>query len=324
MDELNRTAENISPSAVAHETWGHYVKLTQVYIDTQNKTFTDANGNSCPYYDRFGIAFPDDTSIPYDVYGIVGSYGKTNTVYQLLPTKIDFTAKPVDVASINELYSKNEGVIGHFTTPLTTIYQNGNNLYVIDHEGTYSLVFGSVAYKEFANGDYVNDAQASWTTYNGNKQLKPVEETWVKAGHGEAVKPVVLPIEEISKDMVHWYLGFEDVTITENDGSYIMEDETGSMILYDRFNVLGEMDLANTHYIEGFLTVYRDVLELYPINPVVYEPEDVNKDGEVNVTDLNIVIDAILSGNYVTTTDVDRNGEINLVDVNRVIARILR
>ena len=327
IEALMDLAEPISPNQVAHPIWGHFVKLSQVTIDTQNKTFTDGYGNSCPYYDRFGVAFPQDTNLPYDVYGIVASYGKTNTVYQILPVKIVFDNKPVDVASINELYSKNQGVVGHFTTPLTTIYQNGINLYVKDAEGTYSLAYGSVAYNDFVNGDFINDAQASWTTYNNFPQLKPVAETFVKSGHGNAVEPEILPIEEVSQDMIHWYLGFENVTITpaEAANTYTMTDETGEMIVYDKFHEFDNIDPTTLNYVEGFLTVYNGQLELYPVIIEVvpiYEPEDVNHDGEVNILDINLVIDAILSGRYFG--DVDGNGEINITDINRIVSRILK
>lgn len=326
--------EVITPAQVGDALWAHLVRLNGVKIVTQDRVngTLEANGESCPMFNNtFKIDLPDDLEQEYDVIGIVAAYqrgGQGEVVYQILPVEVlgGVEPQPIPVASINELYALNQGRKGIFTTPLTTIYQNGPNLYVIDQEGTYSLAYGSVAYKEFTNGDYINDAVASWTLYSGNKQLAPVEETFVKAGHGNAIEPVVLPIEEISKDMVHWYLGFEDVTITESDGSYIMEDETGSMILYDRFGVLKDMDLTNTHYIEGFLTVYKDALELYPIMPIevqpVYLPEDVDKNGEVNITDVNLVIDAILSGNFFENGDVDGNGEINLSDVNRVLNKI--
>lgn len=50
-------------------------------------------------------------------------------------------------------------------------------------------------------------------------------------------------------------------------------------------------------------------------------PGDVNGDGEVNVGDVNIVIDAILSGRG--DCDVNNDGEVNVSDVNAVIDIIL-
>ena len=127
--------------------------------------------------------------------------------------------------------------------------------------------------------------------------------------------------------MIHWYLGFENVTITpaEAANTYTMTDETGEMIVFDKFHEFDNIDPTTLNYVEGFLTVYKGQLELYPVIIEVvpiYEPEDVNHDGEVNILDINLVIDAILSGRYFG--DVDGNGEINITDINRIVSRILK
>ena len=84
----NLTPNSITPAQVGHNIWGQYVVLMGVTIDTGAKTL-NKNGESCTYYDRFGVEMPTDGSA-YDVYGIVASYGKSpGTVYQLLPVKIE-------------------------------------------------------------------------------------------------------------------------------------------------------------------------------------------------------------------------------------------
>ncbi len=52
---------------------------------------------------------------------------------------------------------------------------------------------------------------------------------------------------------------------------------------------------------------------------------DVNRDGEVNIADINTVIDIILSGQVVSNpfADVNRDGEINIADINAIIDIIL-
>ena len=50
---------------------------------------------------------------------------------------------------------------------------------------------------------------------------------------------------------------------------------------------------------------------------------DVNRDGEVNIADVNAVIDVILMGTSDAVADVNRDGEVNIADVNAVIDRIL-
>ena len=313
--KLEQMAETITLSQVGHDTWGHYVLIKNLRIDTQNKTFTDANGNSIGYYDRFGIAWPDDLNESYDVYAIVGSY-KTN--YQLLPTRVVFTPPVITVECFSDLYQYNQGVIATFTKPLTAIFQFGPNLYLKDKCGDYSLAYGNVA-GTFTNGDFINDAQASWTTYQNAKQLSPVADTFVKAGHGAPVEPEIMPIEEVSQDMIHWYLGFENVDIIQEGDDFFIKDETGQIKLYDKFNI--GITTAEDTYVEGFLTVYKGELELYPIligGPVIPDnPFDVNKDGEVNISDINMVIDSILRGG--TIGDCNGDGEVNISDISGII-----
>ena len=53
-------------------------------------------------------------------------------------------------------------------------------------------------------------------------------------------------------------------------------------------------------------------------------PGDVNSDGAVNIADINIVIDAILAGNYATAADVNHDGTVNISDINTLISIILK
>ena len=94
----------------------------------------------------------------------------------------------------------------------------------------------------------------------------------MKVGHTSPVEPEYLPIEEVSQAMVHSYLGFRNMKVTRlGDTNYLMEDETGSMMMYNRFSIT-----IPTYY--------------YPPMP------DLNLDNEVNIADLNRLIDYILSG----------------------------
>lgn len=329
-DALEAAADKITISQVGHETWGHYVVIDNVTINTTDKTFSDATG-TIGYYDRFSIQWPDDLTKTYRVYAIVGSY-KTN--YQLLPTRIVFEEIIPDVANLEELYALPKGKQAHFTEPLTAIFQSKEkrDLYIIDATGKHGLVYGDVD-GNFVNGDYINDAIASWTTYNDNYQLTPKADTFVPAGHGDAVEPEEMPIEEISQDMVHCYFAFENVTIEvrEEDGktNYYMKDETGEMMLFDRYSVgLSELDLTKTYDVKAFLTVFRGIMELYPIevkvhggSPSPVELYDVNHDGEINVADINVLIDYILTGSGVH--DCNQDGEMTVADINVLIDYVL-
>ena len=50
---------------------------------------------------------------------------------------------------------------------------------------------------------------------------------------------------------------------------------------------------------------------------------DVNGDGEVNIADINVIINIILSGDSNMTGDINEDGEVNIADINTVINIIL-
>ena len=322
--------EEITPNQVDDAHWAHYVVLKNVTVapDGNGGTFTDANGNSCTFFNNtFNVAPP--VGGVHDVYGIVAAYREN---FQILPISYDEAPKregPKDVASIEELYNLQQGKLGHFTTPLTAIYQNGPNLYVRDFMGANTLVYGQLN-ETFENGDYIMDAEASWTVYQNNKQLLPVPSTFVKAGHASPIEPEIMPIEEVMTDMVHWYLGFENVNIvlpTGEETNIMMVDETGQMILFDKFGIMEEgATYDGKYYVEGFLTVYKNELEFYPILiKGGYIKGDVNGDGEVNIADVNCLI-GIIQGDgktYDGREYVNDDDEVNIADVNAVIEIIL-
>lgn len=53
------------------------------------------------------------------------------------------------------------------------------------------------------------------------------------------------------------------------------------------------------------------------------QPQDVNGDGEVNISDINTIIDIILTGKLNLNGDVNDDGEVNISDVNVIINIIL-
>ena len=53
-------------------------------------------------------------------------------------------------------------------------------------------------------------------------------------------------------------------------------------------------------------------------------PGDVNRDYEVNISDVNALLDMILSGASSPVADVNVDGEVNISDVNTVIDLILQ
>ncbi len=323
--------EVITCSQVNHDHWAHYVLIKNATLRADGKTLTDASG-SCEFYNNtFNITLPTDGQ-PHNWYAIVGVFSN----YQILPIAVDEAPgppapiEPTDVETINELYQLPQGDEGHFTTSLTAIYQYGQRMYVQDIEGTQTLVYGTVP-GEFVNGDLINDAIAKWSIYQDAKQMVPVD-NFVVAGKGAKVYPDdPLPIEEISQDMIHRYLSFEDVTIIEEDGKYYMVDETGRIQLFDQFKIGVENYVdGETHYVEGFLTIFRGELELYPTlidGDDCGMKGDVNNDGEIGLADINALINIIQGAPAddcgIWRSDVNNDGEIGIADINALINMIL-
>ena len=328
------TPNPITTRDVDHNHWAQYVLVKNATLSADGKTLTDANG-SCEFYNgTFNIELPTDGQ-PHDWYCIVGVFSN----YQLLPISYDRPIEhskpqpPIDVENIEEFY---EAVVvgdamGHFTTNLTAIYQNGSRLYVQDVDGTQTLVYGHLD-ATFNNGDLIVDAIAKHGIYQEADQMLPVE-NFVPNGRGNKVYPDdPMPIEEISQDMIHRYLSFENVTIILEDGKYYMVDETGRIQLFDQFSVgLDKYVDGKTHYVEAFLTIFRGELELYPVlidgGGDCGTQGDVNNDQEINIADLNALSDIILGASVDECTkwraDVNGDDEIGVGDVNALINLIL-
>ena len=324
--------EEIPVTAVTHDNWAHYVVIKNVKVDTDNGKLIDASGNSCVFYNNtFHAELPTNLNINHDVYGIVASFNG----YQILPISFDNPPKPilpdtVLVASIPEVYNLSEKDFGLFTTPLKTIYQSGPNLYVMDNSNHYSLVYGAID-ATFVNGDIINDAMVQKSVYQGNNQMKPVNETFVKSGHGDKVKAYVIACEDVATDLIYQYIHIEDALIYKDENHTMVDDGTGALILFNKFNIEGIPEDNERHDVWAFVSVYNGEIELFPVSidkdpdeddPVIIY-EDVNRDGEVNIADINAVISGILSGSSIFDCDVNRDGEVNIADINAVISYIL-
>lgn len=339
--------EEITPRQVNHSTWGHYVVLRNVRIDLGNRLFLDEAGNECSFYNRFNVVIPEDSEGLYDIYGVVGSYGHNgDCIYRVLPLRIVGYYDPPKVCCIEDLFAFPQGELAQFDCPLAVVYQSGNYTYVKDKCGEFGLLYGNVG-NTFENGDSIIGS-ASWTTYQGIRQLTSYG-TWDLVSHGPKVNPAgPMMIEDISQDMVYWYVYFEDVTVVkdeERDRYYTMIDEYGDeMVLYNQLgieiptdyliDVVGPdlnisflnkiieyiltgkgltdegstppepviVDTLKLCRVEGLVSIYKNQLELVPTRVTYCGTNggwddrwyDLNNDGVINVSDLNVGIELIL------------------------------
>ena len=255
---------------VGHPLWAHYVELHGVYIDQENMVIRDQDGNTCPYYPQ--LPYQVSPAIPLDIRAIITSYGRTEPIYQLFIISTSYIIPPPPGACcLSDLYeNSNKNEVTEFICPLTVIYQKSPYLYVKDSCDDYGLIYGS-GIGPFENGDQIIGS-ASWTTYQNAYQLTP-ELDWHIVGRTDPVEPIEIPIEEISYDMVHWYVRIKDATISFDDNTLTVADETGTMTMFDRFDA--------------------EIIDYW--EHVCY-PCDVNWDNEVNIADVNCLINAILNG----------------------------
>ena len=333
-EELALTADNIS-----HANFGHYVLVKGATINTTALTITDAAGNTVPYFNNMAAQLPKDLTKKYNVYAIVGSHynGTTKKVdYQLLPVSVTFedgTALPVDpVADINALYGLSTGVKGMISAELSVIYQNGSYMWVKD-ANTYGLVYGYLTNK-FVNGDKIKNLVAHWVTYDGYKEIIPVDESAVKSGEGAPVEAQEMALEDVSLDMMHQYITVPGValTATETAGTYTGNDGTVDLQVFNKFanDVKIPENLAGKKFrITGFVAKYKTQLQFIPVevkDEAAGTLGDINADGEINVSDVTALINKILgTSDYSNEVcDINGDGEINVSDVTALINMILK
>mgnify|MGYP002521072622 CR=1 FL=1 len=333
-EELALTDANIN-----HANFGHYILVKGATINTSASTITDAAGNSFAYFNNMSAQLPKDLTKKYNVYAIIGShYNKSTkgTDYQLLPVTItneDGSALPVDpVADINGLYGLATGVKGMISDELTVIYQNGSNMWVKDNAGTYGLVYGYITNK-FVNGDKIKNLVAHWVTYDGYKEIIPVDESAVKSGEGSPVEAEELALEELSQDMVHRYVTIPGValTSTETAATYNGNDGTVDMQIYNKFSsdvTIPENLAGKTFRVTGFVAMYKNQLQLIPVevkNEAAGSKGDINGDGAVNASDVTALINKVLGdANFADDAcDINADGTVNVSDVTALINLIL-
>jgi hypothetical protein len=111
---------------------------------------------------------------------------------------------------------------------------------------------------------------------------------------------------------------------TKTNGSTVTCSVEGLKITYDNTNVT----VTNA---EGTTTIaLAEVQDMYFSNEAggsEMQPGDVNMDGSVNIADVTVLIDYLLSSNAsnvnLTAADVDGDGDVNIADVTQLIDMLL-
>lgn len=326
-------ADEVTVANFGNSQMWQYVVLRGAQITYHNGRYlgfrVENSTDSVAGYNQFDFTLPDLNGT-YDIYGIVTSYQGNIQMYP-----IEFVdVNPTYVDNIAELMALETGVNATITNPVTVLYHSGKQLYIMD-ESAYMLVYGSLA-NTYNNGDQLTGIAGNWTIHNGLTEIIPVASTFGEATPGTPVEPELLPIEEISQDLIHHYLRIENCTITAIEGdtrNFTLADETGEMVMRLNFSAVSiaeDFDFTANYNVEGFLAYYKsddgatEQLQFYPnlIEKVggTVVPGDVDGDGAVTAGDVTALYNYILNNDSssIVNGDQDGDGSITAGDVTFV------
>lgn len=297
-DNETVTPETVQVSDIDASMFGHYVYIKGVTfsgVSGKNFTATDASGKVAGY-SSMGVTVSDTTKA-YNLTAVVGSYGKTNTVYQLLPLVLeDPSASQVnEVENIKAFLALDDNAKVKITGNVKVVYQNGRYLYITDATGS-TLVYGDLNVK-YNNGDVISNIEGSKKTNYNVPELIPTASTFVAGTAGEAVSPTTLTLEDVSQDMINSFVKVENVTLSagSGDNNYNMNDGTIDMVCHNQFvnpegksyyspEITVPTDYTKKYIVKGFVSIYKSALQLIPVEFVDASGVDAINADAVKVT----------------------------------------
>lgn len=151
--------------------------------------------------------------------------------------------------------------------PLTAVYQNGQNLYMVDSKGVAGLVYGSLTLKDIVNGDVFASLTGSISIYGGETQIKPV--SLGARSTGTPVEPIVLTAVP-DKDMAFKYAKIEGATVAGSaTASGALQNFTITLAdgteLTGRNNFKIDFEDGTNCTLTGFVNFYSGNAQFYPV-----------------------------------------------------------
>lgn len=332
--DLKTSGENVSVTPVEMNVSDITVDNQNIYCVLKGVKLESVNGRNFTFvggaagYNTFNgtVTLPSDLTATYDIEGVMG-VNRNNP--QFIPTRFlgDITIPEVD--DIAALYNLNAGITATIKADVKAVFQSGYYLYIQDANENNALVYGHLN-ESFTNGDVIKGAQASWSEYQGVKQLSPVGGTFVKAETGTPVEPEEYALEDISQEDVHKYIVINEASlVNDSTNYYTINDGTIPMVLFNKYAVkIPEIKADSKYIVKAFVTVFKGQIELYPaevIDPNAQLVGDVDGNGVINVSDVTALVNMILDviPKDMTRGDVDGNGSINVSDVTALVNIIL-
>lgn len=270
-----------TPATAASVATPTFSVQTGKYTEAQSVTINCATAEASIYYTLDGTE-PSEQSTPYN--GAINISSTTTlkaiaikneessavaTATYTFPTEVD------NIAAFNQ--AENNDFV-KITNPITVTYINGANVYAQDESGSMLIYDFNFAETEgLTNGSIINNITGENTLYNGAPQMKNVF-SYTLSEHISIINPTT--VETLSTADVHKYVKLEDAQF---DNSYSFTESSnpinanlsthGNIIIRNNFrNFTMDVNSTDKYDIVGFVSVYNNAPQIYPVSIVVTTP----------------------------------------------------
>ena len=237
---------------------------------TDNKVTISA-GDGCDVYytingddptvDSQKYAAPFDITATVTVKAIAVKEGKSSSV---TTKECKYVAPPQNYATFVEFAEAGAGTKGTVDGPITTYYQNGQNLYAYDKEQNGMLLFGSTN-ETYTNGDTFASVSGTYTEYGSAKTPEITNYTFGEKIAGEAIVPAVMSLDALTTEMRYKYVKVTGVEITGLSGNnFSITDGTTTIAGYNKFYKTVTVTEGTGYTIEGIVDIFKNAPEIIP------------------------------------------------------------
>ena len=271
------TIEQTSTSSVSTPTFS---PQTGKYTQAQNVTINCATAEASIYY-TLDKTEPSAESTLYN--GAInisstttlkaiaikdGESSAVATATYTFPTEVD------NIAAFNQ--AENNDFV-KITKPITVTYINGANVYAQDESGSMLIYDFNFAETEgLTNGSIINNIAGENTLYNGAPQMKNVF-SYTLSEYISIIDPTT--VETLSTTDVHKYVKLEDAqfnnsySFTESSAINANLSTHGNIVVRNNFrNFNMDVNSTDKYDIVGFVSVYNNAPQIYPVSIVVTTP----------------------------------------------------
>ena len=195
-------------------------------------------------------------------------YSNIASATYTFPTEVD------NIAAFNQ--AENNDFV-KITNPITVTYINGANVYAQDDSGSMLIYDFNFAETEgLTNGSIINDITGESTLFNGSPQMKNVF-SYTLSEYISIIDPTT--VETLSTTDVHKYVKLEDAQF---DNSYSFTESStinanlsthGNIVVRNNFkNFNMNVNPTDKYDIVGFVSVYQDAPQIYPVSITITTP----------------------------------------------------